>query len=255
MAVNTWPEAPLQAMATGKLAAAGQGLGAILLWAALASLTAMAGPVPPFQLAAMTFSIGTLVGLGYATVTGQSLGLLRRVPPGAWGLGIYGLLAYHVCFFFAVQNAPPVEANLINYLWPLLIVLFSGLLAGRHGGQGLTWRHLAGALLGFSGTGLILTGAAGAPQWTGTLPGYVLAFAAALIWSSYSVLNRLYADVPSIAVIGSCAATAAGALVLHVLFEATRWPDGPAAWAAVLGLGLGPVGLAFYLWDTGVKRG
>jgi drug/metabolite transporter (DMT)-like permease len=39
------------------------------------------------------------------------------------------------------------------------------------------------------------------------------------------------------------------------LFEQTVWPDGVSQWLAVLALGLGPVGAAFYVWDIGVKRG
>jgi len=232
-----------------------QGLAAVLLWGALAALTAYAGPVPPFQLAAMTFAIGTCVGLVYAAVTGQSLRVLLTVPLGSWALGLYGLLAFHACYFFALQTAPPLEASLIVYLWPLLIVLFSGLLPKRLGGAQLTSLHVAGALAGFAGTIIVLLSAAGRPDFSGGASGYALAFAAAFIWASYSVASRLFAAVPSTAVIGSCALTMVGAAVLHLLLEKTVWPSSPLAWLAVLGLGLGPVGLAFYLWDVGMKHG
>lgn len=231
------------------------GLGAVALWAVLAALTTLAGPIPPFQLAATAFFVGTLVGVGWALATGQPLALLKTVPAGAWALGVYGLLAFHVCYFFALQAAPALEASLIIYLWPLLIVLFSAMLPRRVGGAPLRWWHAVGALLGFLGTVLILTGkppSAGAP---GTGLGYLLAFAAAFIWSSYSVASRLFSAVPSVAVIGTCAVTSIGALVLHLLLERTVTPAGPLAWLAVAGLGLGPVGLAFYLWDEGMKHG
>ena len=232
------------------------GLGAVALWAVLAALTALAGQIPPFQLAAMTFTIGSLVGLAWAALTGQSLAALRTVPIGQWALGIYGLLAFHVCYFFALQNAPALEASLIIYLWPLLIVLFSGLLPARIGGRRLTGWHIGGAALGFAGTVLILTASGrGALSFDGSAAGYALALAAAIIWASYSVASRLYAAVPSVAVIGSCVATAMGAAVLHIATEAWRWPADATAWAAIAGLGLGPVGLAFYLWDEGMKRG
>lgn len=231
------------------------GLGAIGLWAALASLTVYAGPIPPFQLLAMTFAVGTLVGLLYARLTGQSLSVLASVPTASWALGVYGLLAYHACYFFALQRAPALEASLVNYLWPLLIVVLSGLLPERLGGKGLAWWHVVGALLGFAGTGVILLSAKGRPEFSGSVLGYTFAFAAAIIWSSYSVASRLFAAVPSVAVIGSCAATAFGSLLLHLLLETATWPTTTTAWLAVLGLGLGPVGLAFYLWDEGMKHG
>ena len=232
-----------------------QGFGAVLLWAALAALTTYAGPVPPFQLTALTFAIGALVGVGYAAVTRQSLRGLKTVPKAAWALGVYGLLAFHACYFFALQHAPALEASLIIYLWPLLIVLFSGLLPDRLGGKRLTLWHVVGALLGLAGTVLVLFGKSAHLSVPGQAVGYAAALAAALIWASYSVGSRLFQGVPSLAVIGSCALSAVGAAALHLAFEVTVWPAGPLAWAAVVTLGLGPVGLAFYLWDAGMKHG
>jgi drug/metabolite transporter (DMT)-like permease len=232
-----------------------QGFGAVLLWGALAALTTYAGPVPPFQLAAITFAFGAVVGVAYAAVTGQSLGQLRAVPWQAWALGVYGLLAFHACYFFALQRAPALEASLIIYLWPLLIVLFSGFLPTRFGGKRLTLWHVAGALLGLAGTVLVLLGKAGQPSVAGQTLGYVMAVAAALIWASYSVASRLFQGVPSLAVIGSCALSAVGAALLHMALETTVWPANATAWTAVVALGLGPVGLAFYLWDAGMKHG
>ena len=231
------------------------GAGAILLWTSLAALTALAGPIPPFQLSAMTFAIGAAVGLFWSSLRGQPLAALRTLPPASLALGIYGLLLFHVCYFGALQRAPVIEASLIIYLWPLLIVLFSGLLPGRLGGRGLGLRHFVGALLGFCGTGLILLGGGQNLAFGGQLSGYLMAGAAAVIWASYSVSSRLLTDVPSTAVIANCALTAIGALLLHLASETTVWPATPAAWGAIVALGLGPVGLAFYLWDEGMKGG
>ena len=239
------------------------GLGAVLLWALLAALTLYAGKIPPFQLVAMTFAIGTLVGLIYVWMTGQSLAELRDVPLGAHALGMYGLLGFHVCYFFALQNAPALEVSLIVYLWPLLIVLFTGMLSNAAGG-GLRWWHVAGAVLGFAGVVIILLGepSQNVSHGSGHGPvimqagfGVVMASMAAFIWSSYSVASRLYAHVPSSAVIASCAATTIGATLLHLALEVSAWPSSLGAWLAVFGLGLGPVGIAFYIWDDGMKRG
>lgn len=231
------------------------GLGAVALWAWLTALTVLSGKVPPFELTALAFSVGTVVGLLYAWASGQSLRVLSRVPGRAWALGIYGLLGYHVCYFFAIRLAPPLEASLINYLWPLLIVVMAGALPARAGGKPLRWQHVAGALLGFAGTALILVQGRGRPDFSGALAGYLFAVAAGLIWSSYSVASRLMRGVPSIAVIGSCAGTAIGAALLHLWLETWVWPDTMGQWFAILAMGLGPLGLAFYLWDEGMKHG
>jgi len=183
------------------------------------------------------------------------LRVLAKVPLGAWALGVYGLLGYHVCYFYAFRNAPPLEVNLVNYLWPLLIVVLSGFLPDALGGRRLGWNHVAGALMGLAGTALVLAGGGARLDLSGNVSGYLAALAAAVIWSTYSVASRLYGGVPSVAVTGTCALTALGALAGHLAFERTVWPAGGTAWLLVLLQGLGPVGLAFYLWDVGMKHG
>jgi drug/metabolite transporter (DMT)-like permease len=232
-----------------------QGLGAIGLWSSLAAVTAAAGAIPPFQMTAISFALGTIAGLAFAIATRQSIRAVWRTPAKALALGVYGLLGYHVCYFYALQNAPPVEANLINYLWPLLIVLFSGLLPASAGGKRLTVRHILGAALGFAGTALALLSGGAAVTFSGAGSGYLAALAAAVIWSSYSVASRLLHAVPSTSVIATCALTSLGAAAIHLATETTATPHGPAALSALLFMGLGPVGLAFYLWDAGMKRG
>ncbi len=228
--------------------ATGLGLVAVLLWAALAALTALAGPIPPFQLAAMTFATGTLVGVVWARLKGQSLALLAEVPFASWCLGAYGLLGFHACYFFALQAAPPLEASLIVFLWPLLLVLMSGMLPMALGGAGLRWWHVAGALLGLAGTVLMLMGKGGNIELSGSALGYVAAAAAALIWSSYSVASRFFAGVPSTAVMGSCALTMLVALVFHLSLETTVWPSTLSSWLAILALWLHRAVLAFSRW-------
>lgn len=231
------------------------GFGAVALWAWLAALTVLSGTIPPFQLTAMAFTGGTAVGLVCALWSGQSLAVLRHVPLRAWALGLYGLLGYHVCYFMALRLAPPLEASLINYLWPLLIVVLAGALPARAGGRPLRGRHIAGAMLGFAGTALVLLSGQARPDFGGAMTGYLFAIAAGVIWASYSVASRLLRDVPTVSVIGSCAGTAVGAAIMHVWLESWVWPVHAGQWLAIIALGLGPLGIAFYLWDAGMKHG
>ncbi|MCU0884825.1 MAG: DMT family transporter [Beijerinckiaceae bacterium] len=224
------------------------GLVAILLWGLLALFTTATAGIPPFQVTAITFAIGGGVGLAIVAQQGK-LALLRQ-PPLALALGIGGLFGYHALYFAALKLAPPAEASLVAYLWPLLIVIFSGLLPGEH----LSPRHVLGALIGFAGVGVLAAGRGVAGLEASHLPGYVLAAGCAVVWAAYSVLSRRMASVPTEAVAGSCLITALLAALCHLAFETTVMPDAT-GWLALIGLGLGPVGLAFFVWDIGMKRG
>ena len=225
------------------------GLIAILLWSLLAVMTVATGKIPAFQLAAMTFAIGGCVG--FCTWIGRSEALQSlRQPPVVWAVGIGGLFGYHALYFLALRFAPPAEAGLLNYLWPLLIVLFSSFLPGER----LAMHHVVGALLGLVGTVLLLAGNSSGFA-AGQLPGLLAAFIAAFVWAAYSVLSRRLKSVPTDAVAGFCLATAALAALMHGLLETTVWPETILQWLSVLALGIGPVGAAFYAWDIGMKRG
>jgi drug/metabolite transporter (DMT)-like permease len=226
------------------------GLIAILLWSMLALFTAATGTIPPFQLNAMTFLVGGLVGVTSWIARPQGLKALRQKPV-VWALGIGGLFGYHALYFAALRWAPPAESGLINYLWPLLIVLFSSLLPGEH----LRRAHVAGALLGFAGVIVLIAGRGAFDARAEYMPGYICAFIAAFVWAGYSVLSRRFGQVPTDAVAGFCLMTSLLSLVCHLAFETTVWPETTTQWLALLALGLGPVGAAFYVWDIGMKRG
>ena len=226
------------------------GFSAVLLWSLLAMFTAMSGSIPAFQLATMTFALGGALGaVSWPFRPGAARAL--RQPLQVWALGVGGLFGYHALYFTALKSAPPAEAGLINYLWPLLIVLLSALLPNER----LRVHHVAGALLGLTGTIVLFTGGRGFALASDYLPGFAAAFVAAFVWSSYSVLSRRFASVPTDAVVGFCLVTAMLSAICHLTFEATVWPQTASQWAAVTALGLGPVGAAFYAWDLGVKRG
>ncbi|NDW53321.1 EamA family transporter [Aliiroseovarius sp. PrR006] len=222
---------------------------AVLLWSLLALFTVGTNPVPPFQLAAMTFLVGGTLGVIWIATT-EGLGVLRTVSWRVYAFGTLGLFGYHALYFSALRMAPAAEAGLIAYLWPLFIVLFSGLLPG----ESLRPMHVIGALVSFAGAALIVLGGATGFD-TAALPGFALAFLCALTWSGYSVLSRRLGNTPTASVVVFCLSTAILSIGAHMLWEDTVWPNGALGWASVAGLGLGPVGLAFYVWDVGVKRG
>ena len=226
------------------------GMGAIALWATLASLTVLSGRLPPFQTTAVAFAVGGTVIALAAAARGRAA--LMRPTPGSLALGVYGLFGYHALYFAALKLAPPAEAHLLNSLWALFIVLFAALLPGHR----LRMNHVLGAMLGLAAAALLVWSKVSANEVeTSSRVGFALALGCALVWSSYSVASRLLADVPSESLAVSCLVTAGLACACSFLFETWTAPPGAAAWLALAGLGAGPVGAAFLLWDIGMKRG
>lgn len=230
---------------TGKATAIG--FSAVLMWALLALFTIGSAPVPPFLLNALCFGIGGTIGLIWTARSGFAV--LGRVPWKVYAFGTIALFGYHALYFTAFRLAPSAETGLIAYLWPLFIVLFSGLLPGER----LRAPHVIGALIAFAGAALIVLGRA--PEGQANPAGLALAFACALTWAGYSVLSRRLGDVPTESVTVFCLATSALSALVHLALEETLWPKDATGWLAVLALGIGPVGAAFFTWDIGMKKG
>lgn len=227
-------------------AAAPLALAAILIWSTLALAGAGLRQVPPFLLLGTAFTTSGL----YALIRRQAW----RAPLRVFAVGVAGIFGYHFLYFRAFAPAPAVEVNLINHLWPLLIVLLAPLALP---GYRLCLRHVLGALLGLAGAGLIATGGRFSLQ-AGYLDGYLLAAAAALTWALYSLLTKRLPRFSTETVAAFCLIS--GLLSWGVYFtaggslaEIAALPQGTLL--ALILAGLGPMGAAFYLWDAALKRG
>lgn len=220
-------------------------LGAIFLWAGLAMLGVRLAHLPPFWLTGVALLIGSVVALPLSRFDFSQF----RVPLPTLALGVYGLFGFHFLLFIALRHAPPVQANLVNYLWPLgMVVLAPVFLPGTR----LTWRQLLAALLGFGGAALAILG--GQSLDTGLAWGYLPALGSAFVWASYSLLTQRVAAFPSAAIGLFALVSGLLSLLCHALLE-------PAAqvsardWPWLILMGLGPLGAAFFLWDAALKRG
>jgi drug/metabolite transporter (DMT)-like permease len=224
-------------------------LAAIGLWASLASLGVLLSHVPPLLLTGLGLLMGSLVALPLSRLQWQAW----RVPLRTLLLGVYGLFGFHLLLFLALRHAPAIEANLINYLWPLgMVVLAPWLLPGVP----LRWQHVAAACLGFAGAALAIMGRSSdtTDGYAGMPWGYVLALGSAFIWASYSLWTRRAPAFPTAAVGSFALCSGLLALWCHVWLEpATVLSGTDLLWIAILGLG--PLGGAFFLWDAALKQG
>ena len=220
-------------------------LGAIALWATLAPVGVRLSHLPPFLTAGCALLIGSLVALPWSGFQWR----LAIVPATTLALGIYGLFGYHFLLFLAFQTAPAVQANLVNYLWPLLIVVLAPLF---HKHSRLQLRQVLAALAGFSGAVLVMTN--GQAIDADFNLGYLAALASAFIWATYSLMTQRIAAFHTAAIGYFGLVSGILALMCHFTLEthvALNWRDA----SLLIWMGLGPLGLAFYLWDAALKNG
>ena len=230
--------------------ATGIGFFAIITWSFLALLTTASGNIPPFELAAVCFLIGGLSGAISWPFRPNAIANLKQSWK-VWAIGTAGLCLYHCTYFFALQSAPPVEASLIAYLWPLLIVVFASFLPGEK----FELHHKIGIVFGLLGALLIITKGFTVGFASGLKLGHFLAMACAFIWAAYSVASRRMGHVPTDVVAGFCFITSAVTAILHFTLEPTVYPQTASQYLSILALGVFPLGLGFYAWDYGMKRG
>jgi drug/metabolite transporter (DMT)-like permease len=222
-------------------------LGAVLLWATLASLATLLSDIPPFLLTGIGLLIGAAVSLP-ALRSGQTP---WKIPVRTLLIGVYGLFGYHFMLFLALQTAPAVEANLVNYLWPLLIVLLSPLFTKS---LKLNLRYVLAALSGFAGAVIAITYNSSGLESSSIEIGYLFALAAAVIWATYSLATTKVASFPTASI--GLFALVSGLLALgaHFVFEPAAYISS-SDWVLLVLLGAGPLGGAFYLWDAALKIG
>ncbi|MDB5932506.1 MAG: protein of unknown function transrane [Polaromonas sp.] len=222
-------------------------LGAIALWVTLASLGVSLRHIPPFLLTGIALLMGSVLALPAVLKDRRAW----KIPAPTLALGIYGLFGYHFLLFIALRHAPPVEANLVNYLWPLFMVVLAPLFLA---GIKLRALHLAAALLGFGGAAIAILGAGNGAAGGGWSWGFVPALASAFIWASYSLLTQRVKPFPT-------AAIGLFGLVSGLLSLGCHWALEPPAvlaardWLLLAVMGLGPLGAAFFLWDKALKLG
>lgn len=231
-------------------------LGAIALWATLAALGLSLRHVPPFLLTGAALLIGSLIALPWVLRQPS----LWRIELRTLGLGVFGLFGFHFLLFMSLRSAPPVEANLVNYLWPLLMVLLAPVLLV---GVPLRAAHVAAALMGFAGAALAIVGGMGGTAGSsggvpgsasGWYDGYALAMASAFVWASYSLLCQRVPPFPTAAIGLFALVSGLLSLACHVALE----PAVPLTlqdWGLLAAMGVGPLGAAFFLWDIALKTG
>lgn len=215
----------------------------ILLWSSLATLGKLLIHLPPFYLLGWAFLLGSIF----------SWRKPKEMFPG-WKIslwGIFGFFFYHFFLFYALRFAPAIEANLINYMWPVLLVMMTPLFFKEHK---LYWYHYVGSLLAVAGCILLVSGN-GLELKEDSVKGYLLAGAAALTWPIYSLGKKKLGETSIWAIGGFCLGSSVLCFLTHVWLEPFTPIPPLRDLGLILVMGVGPFGIAFYTWDLAIHRG
>jgi drug/metabolite transporter (DMT)-like permease len=209
--------------------------------------------MPLFQYLTMIFASGAVVLLALPRSRADPSTAHRRrassLRASAWSaavMGAVGLLLSDTLFVLALRHIPAAEANLILYLWPVMVVLLAtvlGLAAPRP-------HHITGVMLGLAGAALVIGGNVGGLSWAGV----GLAAGGGLAWAIFVVFRLWQGEAAPEALVWGLALSAALALALHLLLEHWVTPP-PAALAGTLLVGGVPLALGNLAWDHGVRKG
>ncbi len=223
------------------------GLIGVCMWSVTTVLFAYIHSVPPLQLSAMIFFFGYCAMTATQILRGEDMRSYwaRPVKDYLFWLSTAGL--YTILIFIAFRTVPVFEANILNYLWPVLLIVFAALLNK----EPVTAVQIIGGLLGFAGTVTVFLPADGAPAFADFHWGHGLSLFSASVWAFYSAMaRRIHYPAGFLGPVFLVFSVIAAAL--HFLFEKTVMPDA-LEWSVILFLGFCRVSYA--LWDIGMKRG
>lgn len=225
------------------------GLGALAIWALTAPLLIQLERIPPFQLLTITSGVAFLLTTFNLTVAGKWRSIQQSPIIWIGGIGCFALseIPYVISFHFA----PAAHVDLINYLWPLFVGLFSLLMSRGKFSIG----NLLSICLGFLGAIILILDR---PHFSEispeTLFGYSLAFCSALGWGLYAIFSKYYQEIPTSMVGIYCGAICLISLITHLFFEEMIIPTLSEAWVLIF-IGLAISGLSYLMWDYSIKKG
>ena len=180
-------------------------------------------------------------------------GTLRRYGLRDYGvlvlLGFTGMFLYSSLYYFGIDRLSAQEACILNYLWPVMIVLFSCLILK----EPFTGRKGAAITLSFSGVLVIaLWELSVSGGFSGDWPGIAACLLAAVCYGLFCVLNKRLDPDQTVGMAVFWAVACLGAFLLCALRGELRLPTPPQA-AGMLWLGVAVHGAPYLLWAVALN--
>lgn len=240
---------PSTAMSASQSSATWIGYSALFLWACSGVLASSVIKIPTFEVLSVAFSIS--FGLTALLLTMRRRWTNVKQPLLLWVIGMIGVYGNDALYIAAFKHAPAAQADLISYLYPILIILLASYLPSEK----FSFKYIIAGFLGFFGSYLLITAGGDATNFQlKYMTGYFLAFIDAIVWSVYCIAARYYKNTPSEMIGMYCGCGLILSLIMHISYEQTIIPNLHQTIVLII-MGLTTQGSAYFMWDYGIKRG
>ena len=224
----------------------------VVLWATLATAVKLVlKDIPSFEALAVS-STFAFVFLLILNIINGSIKEMKAYRPKdhlmITGLGFLGLFMYSALYYFGIDELGSQEACILNYLWPMMIVIFACIILKER----LTVRKVAAMIMSFAGI-VVLTLGQGEGASGNRLLGIAACVAAAVCYGLFSVLNKKHSLSQGVAMMWFWLTTAVCSFAASLIFESPQ-PISGWAWTGLAWLGVVVNAVAYLLWAIALKN-
>lgn len=222
------------------------GIVGLFLWAFAAFFNSQLSTVPVFEILTIALGIGFIGGLIRLSIK-RSWHKLKQ-PMRLYSVGFIGVFGNELLYVSSFKYAPAAHIVLINYLWPILVVLLASWVLKEK----FSWRYFLAAILSFGSIAVFVL--RNETMFSYYWVGYLLAFLGACFWSLYILVYRLSERMTPEMLTCYCGVGCLVSLAIHLQTEKfympTQWECLSLTWLGLIGMCI-----AFNFWNFGVKNG
>ena len=167
----------------------------------------------------------------------------------AFGLGFLGTFLYYLLLYFGYAKAKGLEVLVIQYTWPIFIVIFSVWLLNEK----LTWKSILSCTLGFLGVLIVLTKGDFSQLYLADISVDLIVLLAAGVFGLFSVLSKKVDFEPFTATTLFFLSATAFSFFSMMIFSNFQFPSSSSI-IPILGNGILINGFSYILWLKGLSH-
>lgn len=223
----------------------------VLIWSTMAPMAkVLVNQIPDMEVLFVGALFAFLFLLGYNVVRSK-VRILTTISGKAIrnmiGLGFLGLFLYSALYYYGIRQLTSQEACILNYLWPIMTVLFTSILLKEK----LSTGKILGLLCSFAGI-VILSVGGGHSNGSHVFLGIAACVIAAACYGMFSALNKKadYDQDITMMILWLTVAVCSG---IYGMIFGDWMPISGSTWLGLLWLGVVVDAIAYLLWALAIN--